>query len=611
MNLPDLPLSGPLRRAFNAALLAAWVLPFTAAAPLTAQPFGTLEKAKLEVAADRTAYEPGSTARIAAVVTVEPEWHVNSNQPSDENFIPTVLQVEPPAGWPAPVISYPTGKLLTFSFWDQPLSVYQGEFLIIAELPIPSDTPRGPIRVQARLGYQACNDEVCLAPVDVDQEITLTIGPGGQAVNLLAFEPGASDESAEPVHGRPTRGLWSFLLLGLIGGLILNAMPCVLPVLSLKVFGLVRSAGEGRRSVTVGALATAAGILISFWALGLAAIVAKAAGNAAGWGVQFQNPLFVTALTVVILLFCLNLWGLFEIPLPQAMARFGSSGSREGVAGHFASGLFATLMATPCSAPFLGVAVGFALSQSAATILAVFTAVGIGMALPYLTLAAFPAAAGLLPKPGAWMDIFKGIMGFLLAGAAVWLLYVLAAQLSAERLAFVEGALLLLALFVWLRHRSATAGGKRLALIAILLAAGATLWLPAGAAKPQSSEVESAGLIDWIEFDSSRAEALVEEGKLVFVDVTADWCFTCKVNERLILNTEIVEDAFERRGVVMMRADWTNRSSEIADFLASFGRYGIPFYVLYRPGREPYVFSEVLTKSSLLEVLADSATESR
>ncbi len=585
----------------TALLLLAFALLATS---LQAQPLGFLEKAKLEVVADRTAYEPGSTARIAAVVTIEPHWHVNSNQPSDENFIATTWQVKPPEGWPEPVMTYPPGKLLTFSFWDQPLSVYEGEIRILAELQIPADTPPGPIQLRTQLGYQACDDESCLPPIDVDKEVTLTIGPGGQAANALAFEPvdGSADQDSRGdaiAAPTPARSLWSFLFVGLIGGLILNAMPCVLPVLSLKVFGLVRSAGEGRRSVTIGALATAAGILFSFWALALAAIAAKEAGSAAGWGVQFQNPLFVAGLTVVILLFCLNLWGLFEIPLPQALARAGSSGPREGIGGHFVSGLFATLMATPCSAPFLGVAIGFALSQSAVTILAVFTAIGIGMALPYLTLAVFPGAANFLPKPGAWMDTFKGVMGFLLAGAAVWLLYVLAAQIPSEQLAFIQGALLLLSLFVWLRHRGTTAGGKRLALIAAVATIGLILWLPVSAS--QSDQ------IDWVEFDQGQAEALARQGRLVFVDVTADWCFTCKVNERLILNTETIAGAVQKYDVVMMRADWTNSNPQIADFLASHGRYGIPFYVLYRPGAEPYVFSEVLTKNSVIKALEAAA----
>jgi suppressor for copper-sensitivity B len=597
-----------------AALLAAIIQPTLAnawlTAPAAAQP-DFLQKASFELVTDRSAHEPGSTAQIAAFVHVDDGWHVNSHIPSDEYLIPTELSVALPAGWPEATYSYPTGKTQTFTFAELPLSVYDGQFRILATVEIPADVPTGPLELEVGLRYQACDDTSCLAPVETAKAITLMIGPGGVPTHTAAFDTPAGEEPAAPAVVKSAQSLWSILLLALLGGLILNAMPCVLPVLSLKVFALVRSAGEGRRSVVTGALATSAGILASFWALAIAAIAAKAAGSAVGWGIQFQNPLFVTALTVVILLFCLNLWGLFEIPLPQALARVGSSGPREGLAGHFGSGLFATLMATPCSAPFLGVAIGFALAQPPVIILAVFTAVGLGMASPYLALAAFPKAAGWLPKPGAWMDLLKGVMGFLLAAAAVWLLYVLAAQVSPERLAFVEAALLLVALFVWLRHRATRPAVKRWALGATVVAVALSLWLPAGAQPPVPGATESTGRIQWVQFDRGQAEALARDGEIVFVDVTADWCFTCKVNERLILNTETVATAFEEHNVIAMKADWTNRDAEIGEFLASFGRYGIPFYALYRPGGEPQVFSELPSKRGIAEAVDAAAAGAR
>jgi suppressor for copper-sensitivity B len=400
------------------------------------------------------------------------------------------------------------------------------------------------------------------------------------------------------------------LLLGLLGGLVLNVMPCVLPVLSLKVFGLVRSAGHGRAEVAAGALATTAGILTSFWALAGAAIAARAAGSAVGWGVQFQRPGFVVFLALVIVLFCLNLWGLFEIPLPQRLARLGGAGPREGIAGHYASGLFASLMATPCSAPFLGTAIGFALAQRAPVILAIFTAVGIGMSLPYLLLAVAPSTARLLPKPGAWMENVRGVMGFLLAAAAVWLLYVLAAQVSPERLAVVEIGLLTLALFAWLHHRGAELPGsgttlRRLGAFGMVVAVLGTFFLAAGAGTRTSAgtTAKTAGLIPWVTFDRGRAESLAAAGTPVFVDVTADWCFTCKVNERAILDTPEVAHAFAEHAVVPMRADWTNRNDEIGAFLAEHGRYGIPFYLLYLPGGEAQVFSELPSKEGLVEAV--------
>jgi suppressor for copper-sensitivity B len=353
-------------------------------------------------------------------------------------------------------------------------------------------------------------------------------------------------------------------------------------------------------------LATAVGILLSFWGLALAAIAARSAGSAVGWGVQFQEPLFVTFLAVVVILFCLNLWGLFEIRLPAGLARLADSGPKQGIPGHLVSGLFATLMATPCSAPFLGTAVGFALSQPASTILAVFTAIAVGMSLPYLLLAAVPGFAQMLPKPGPWMENLRMFMGFLLAGAVVWLFYVLAAQVSPERLAFIELSILGLALFVWMGHQATGKRGLRtVAVLGIVLSIATTLGLAAGArGEAGGASIETANhLIPWLPFDRQEAERLAADGELVFVDVTADWCFTCKVNERLVLETPEVAATFKQLGVIPMKADWTNRNDDIASFMADFDRYGIPFYLLYRPGKEPHLFGELLTREGLIETV--------
>ena len=584
-----------------------------------------VKKATVNVAAERTAFAPGTTARIGLWMMIEEGWHTNSHQPTFEYLIPTTLEVALPAGWALEGIDYPPGELATFAFEEQPLSVYAGEVALVARLAVPADAASGEVEVELALTYQACNDRSCLAPVTESTVTTLNVGLDGEASGVVLPDPGTtgSSQSSGAAHGGASStagaesiteqqapkqvGLAWMLLLGLVGGLILNAMPCVLPVLSLKVLGLVKSAGQSRRAVTLGSLATALGILLSFWALAVTAIVAKSAGAAVGWGVQFQQPAFVAALAVIVILFTLNLWGLFVIPLPARLAQAASSGGHEGLGGHLASGLFATLMATPCSAPFLGTAVGFGLAQPAAIILAVFTAIGLGMGLPYLALAAFPGAARLLPKPGAWMSTLKTIMGFLLAAAAVWLFYVLSAQISPERVAFVELALLAVAAFVWLRSRAATSNGaKLLATLATLIAIGATIFLAAGADGSARAEAttEAEGLVSWTPFDRDEAEALRNEGRLVFVDVTADWCFTCKVNERLVLETSEIAAAFAEHSVIAMKADWTNRNDAIAEFLADHGRYGIPFYLLYRPGKEPFIFSELLTQEAVTKALA-------
>jgi thiol:disulfide interchange protein len=561
------------------------------------------EKASFVLTADRTAHEAGSPARVAALVTIEPGWHVNSHKPTFEYLIPTELDLELPASWPAETVRYPQAEMQTFAFADQPLAVYDGSVVIVGTLAVPKGAAEGPVPIRAKLRYQACNDSQCLPPVTTEAELQLKIGLGGQPQHEDLFGKAATvgGQGGGPTAGAAP-GVAAMLLLAVLGGLILNAMPCVLPVLSLKVFGLVRSAGHGRKEVVSGALATAAGILVSFWALAFAAVAARAAGAAVGWGVQFQRPGFVAFLAVIVVLFCLNLWGLFEIPLPQRLARVGGVAPREGLAGHFSSGLFATLMATPCSAPFLGTAVGFALAQKAPLILAIFTAVGLGMALPYLLIAAAPGIARIFPRPGAWMETVRGVMGFLLAASAVWLFYVLASQVSPEQIAAVQLGLLALGLFTWLRHKVASGPGmRRVAAAGVVAAAVITLVAASTEGKANVSLAgKPAGLIQWTAFDRARAESLSSEGQIVFVDVTADWCFTCKVNERLVLETPEVAGAFEEHKVLPMKADWTTRDDEIAKFLAEHGRYGIPFYLLYRPGQEPHVFSELLTKENLV-----------
>ena len=579
------------------------------------------EKASLTLRADRTAYLPGEPVRIAAVVDIEDGWHMNSHTPTFDWLIPTELSLTLPEATSVPDATYPPAELLRFAFSDAlsednaPIAVYAHRAIIVVSFTLPETLDGSQLEVPASLYYQACDDSSCLPPVTTHAQVELTLGSGGEPANREIFDAAqaaasraaASDASEMDSFDASSSGasLLAILALGVLGGLILNAMPCVLPVLSLKVFGIVHSADRGRKHLVAGSLATAAGILLSFWALAAVAVAARAGGNAIGWGVQFQQPGFVAFLAVVVVLFSLNMWGLFEIPLPTLLSRVGGGGG-EGLAGHFASGLFATLMATPCSAPFLGTAVGFALGQPASTIFAVFTAVGLGLSLPYLLLAVFPGLARALPKPGQWMVTLRGVLGFLLAAAAVWLFFVLAGEVGSVRVAMVQLALLALTLFVWLHQRLGPAG-RRVAWAATAAAALATIMLAASAPPRSAAEGHTSSHHEWLAFDEQEARSLAADGHLVFVDVTADWCLTCKTNEWGVIETDEIDQAFDRYGVVTMRADWTNRNDAIAAYLAKFGRSSIPFYVLYRPGQPPHVFSELLTKSRVLDALKGSS----
>jgi suppressor for copper-sensitivity B len=593
------------------------------AAPADSAAPPRIEKVVLSGAADRSAYLPGETVRVAARLEIAAGWHLQAHVPTYDYLIPTTLAVEAPAEWPAAEVDYPAPSRYKFAFAEDELEVLEGRQRIVARLAVPATAGSGPVRLTLHLRYQACDDKLCLPPVETQADVDLTIGSGGvpAAAEYFADAPATepspapattqASPAASALASPPARSLAAILLLALLGGFILNGMPCVLPILSLKLFGLVQASGKSTRSIRIGALATTAGILVSFWALAGAAVLARQAGAAIGWGVQFQQPGFVAFLAIVVLLFALNLWGLFEIVLPAKLATLGdATGAGDSLGNHFASGLFATLMATPCSAPFLGTALSFALGQSGGTILLVLTAVGVGLALPYLMLVVAPAAAKWLPRPGAWMDTLRGVMGFLLAGALVWLIFVLAGQIDSVSLALFELGLLVLAFFLWLRHRAESARRRTglwwllattTALALIYFAARAT---PAAHAATGSAE---AGAIAWVPFDRAEAERLAGSGRLVLLDITADWCVTCKVNERIVLNSSEVRAALSAHDVVPMKADWTNRDDGIARFLAEHGRYGIPFYMLYRPGQAPHVFGELLSAAEVARVIVESA----
>ncbi len=435
------------------------------------------------------------------------------------------------------------------------------------------------------------------------KRLTLTLFDGRRGLEAeTVARYGALPTDAPSAAAVQEVSLLVVLGLALIGGLILNLMPCVLPVLSIKLLSVVSHGGRETGPVRVSFLASAAGILVSFLVLAAVAVALKAGGMAAGWGIQFQQPLFLTAMAVVVSLFAANLFGFFEIPLPRALADLagGRGGEGHGLASHFLTGAFATLLATPCSAPFLGTAVGFALARGVVEILLVFAALGLGLALPYLLVAAFPALATRLPRPGPWMVTLRRILGLALVATAVWLLSVLAVQIGLTATLIVGALLLALGLVLALASRL-----PRPAVLAAALAAalGAFLTPAAFSVQPPVLQArEDAG--DWEPFDQARIAELVASGAVVFVDVTADWCITCQVNKTLVIDSDAVSDVLGNGEVIAMRGDWTLPSQEISDYLASFGRYGIPFNAVYGPGApqgEP--LPELLSVDAVLSAL--------
>lgn len=429
--------------------------------------------------------------------------------------------------------------------------------------------------------------------------------------------------NAAPVSGSGSRpaqahGVFMFLLFGFLGGLILNLMPCVLPVISLKIFGFVQQAGQSRQKILRSGIAFTTGIFAWFIALAVLLIALKGAGRDVTWGgFQFTNPYFVLVLSVIVLVFALNLFGVFEISLPQSVTRgLLSTSERKDLLGSFAQGVFATVLATPCTAPFLGTALGFAFTQSALIILAMFVAVAAGMSAPYLLLSAQPAWLRFLPRPGPWMVHVKQFMGFLLLATMLFLLYVLGAERGLEGAIWASCFLLMISVACWMKGAfivpTATAMKRSIVLMLMLvLMLGGGIYFIGG--KFQSTKIASAGLQlpgDWQHFTPELLQTELEQGRTVFVDFTAAWCLTCKFNEASVLEAQDVREAFERHGIVKMKADWTNGDPVITKLLQQFGRPGVPLYVLYpAKNEEPIVFPEVLTKGMVLEKLENVASK--
>ena len=391
------------------------------------------------------------------------------------------------------------------------------------------------------------------------------------------------------------------VILAFIGGLILNLMPCVFPILSLRIIGFVNQAESDAKSVWLHGLVFGAGILVCFWLLAGTLLVLKAGGAAIGWGFQLQSPLFVVAVASLFLLLALNLFGVFEIGTGWSGAAAGAD-KEQGLHGAFLSGMLATIVATPCTAPFMGSALGFALAQPASVAFGVFTALGVGMAAPYLLLSRFPSWLSRIPKPGPWMESLKQGMGFVLLAFAIHLIYVyvgLRSEAASAALLRASMGLLLVAVGGWILGRwgsltreTATRWKARTA--CLILVVGGT-WFATTLPKT----------FGWLPYDPVRVEQLVKQGKPVFVDFTAKWCTTCHLNKITTLNTQEVQDRFQELGVTIMTADWTDKNEMIAGILAGFGRSGVPVYLLYgaRDDGEPILLPEVLTRGIVLDAL--------
>jgi thiol:disulfide interchange protein DsbD len=455
--------------------------------------------------------------------------------------------------------------------------------------------------------------------------VTVALDQAGPAVAATASsKTGSTQPNAQAPSETPVPGLGVILALAFIGGLILNIMPCVLPVIALKILGFVRQANEDPRRVRQLGLVYALGVIASFLGLAAFVILIKQAGRAASWGMQFQNPQFLVFITVLVTLVAMNLFGVFEVTLSgKALDAAGGLASREGSSGAFFNGVLATVLATPCTAPFLGAALGFAFASSAAVILAVFLTVGLGLAAPYVVLCWFPAWLKKLPKPGAWMEKFKIGMGFPMLATAIWLFSLAAQKFGKSGALYLGLFLVMLGFAAWVFGEFVQRGSKRRGLaggLVIVLVGFAFVYClenqlnwrhPARVASSGNVAIEPGG-IAWQTWSPEAVQSARAQGKAAIVDFTADWCLTCQVNKKTSIEIPSVREKIKMLGVVPFLADNTDENPAITAELARYKRAGVPLVVVFPsdPNAAPIVLPEVLRPGLVLEAL-DKATSTR
>jgi thiol:disulfide interchange protein len=465
--------------------------------------------------------------------------------------------------------------------------------------------------------------------LDLKKETNLATNPaqlkgvlelsGGRAYEIIAL-PGAVAAAPATTGSSSSRSPWAALLratgLAFLGGMLLNLMPCVFPVLFIKGLALVRSSSEERQSLRRHGFVYAAGILVSFWLLVGALEGLRAAGSVLGWGFQFQSPAFLALMASLLFFLGLSLAGQFEIGLTLTSAGSGLA-AKQGYAGSFFTGVLAVVVATPCTAPLMGAAIGYALAQNAVVTFAIFTALALGLAAPYVALTLQPAWTRWMPKPGAWMEVLRQAVSVPIFATVIWLAWVLAQSYGAGLLAALLTGFLLLAIAGWFLGRWPARRWAASVAVLILLAAaaleiagpritGGTAENTVGSISSHTASSSSYSAAVWEPWSAEAVSRYQAEGRPVFVDFTAKWCLSCQYNERVALNQPQVQQAFQSAHVALLKADWTRHDTAITQALAGLGRSGVPTYALYSPGEsQPLVLTELLTPATVINALKE------
>jgi thiol:disulfide interchange protein DsbD len=542
---------------------------------------------------------PASSAQVQGdqlVLTLGKDWGATLDQITSLSFFP----------YDDGAIAYAAPQTLTRTAGGIALAMKLGD------QPPTNGHLRGLlVATEQRAGPTQSGAQTQSVPLEIDAALAIPAGAtanaGPQFVPLHAA-PGAPTTTGAPAAPAAPAELGTWLLLAMLGGLVLNLMPCVFPVLSIKAIGLVEQAKKHPAAVRAKGLVFAAGVIGSLLALAGVLLALRAGGEQIGWGFQLQSPLFVTIMVYLLLAVGLNLSGVFEVG--GSLAGIGD-GLTQGDSYHaaFFTGVLTTLVATPCTAPFMATAVAAALTQPPIVALSIFAALGFGLALPYLLLSFAPWLRRLLPRPGAWMDTLKQVFAFPMYASAAWLLWVLAQQTAVFGLAAALAGAILIGLAAWAYQKSKHSGvtGQRAAVATALIALLMAIALPVQVARTAVAPTVAAVDAGWQAYDAARVAALTAAGKPVLVNFTASWCLTCLVNERNAFGDSAVQAVFRDKGVTLVKGDWTNRDPAITKALAAFGRAGVPLYVVYnaKPGvAEPQVLPQLLSAGVVREAFA-------
>ena len=556
---------------------------------------------------------------LTVTITIPEKWHVNANEVTDEFLKPSSIEAKAEGiefaepVWPKPIKEYNEALELEILTFRETFSV---------ELPVKSASGNyDSSGTTVTFHYQACDNSICLAPASKTISLSeIAAGTKSSHVNSGAKKNDSENEVAaasatNDASASASAGIIALLFFAFLGGIILNLMPCVLPVLSLKLFSLIKQAGESRGRLLALGGATTAGILCSFWALAAVVAAVKAGGGSAGWGMQFQSAGFIAFMVVILTAFAMSFFGVFEVWLPWgATTKMDEAGHKAGFAGAFFTGALLVLLSTPCSAPFLGTAMGFAFAQTTPVLFLFFTAAGLGLALPYMLVSAFPKILKVFPKPGPWMVKLQKVMGVLLLATVAWLLWLVNEQagmagvgMFAVVVAASIGGSIIVGKFAppgaAFKRELITLGGSIVVIAAVWFAVIGPQYEQAASEKFNARMQEQMTADGWYRYSPALIEEFAKANRTVFIDATADWCLTCKTNEAAVLNRDEFRRAMDSLNVALVKADWTRETPEVNALLKSMHKSGVPAYAIYPAGdaSKQIVLPELLTTAAIVE----------